>query len=250
MRDINVIPDKEIARQHHLLVYDFRADIPPPAKKKFVPRPRIWCLKELQVQSEYQKAFIIETTSSNASGSGTEKIWEKLKSSLLKAAGNVCGSIKEDRWRRETRWWNVDSAVKEARGCCKALKNGDSNDEYQKAKRLATYPVYLAKSQDKPEAPQDPSPYSSDLFRLANKMRGGNLDIQVEKPVRNDAGELCLDDRAKQAAWKEHNERLSNVEFDWNPEPLTEVYLLEVGVHQGSCLDPVVFTTVLEALWH
>ena len=51
-----------------------------------------------------------------------------------------------------------------------------------------------------------------------------NLDVQGEKPVYNDAGELCLDDRAKQAARKEHYEHLSNVEFDWEPESLTEIY--------------------------
>ena len=31
-------------------------------------------------------------------------------------------------------------------------------------------------------------------------MRREKLDVQGKKPVRNDAGKLCLDDRAKQAA--------------------------------------------------
>ena len=58
-------------------------------------------------------------------------------------------------------------------------------------------------------------------------MRRENLDVQDEKPVGNDAGELFLDNRAKQAAWKEHYEHLSNVEFDWGLDSLTEVDPLE-----------------------
>ena len=45
-----------------LLVCDFHADIPPPAKKKSVPHLRTWRLREQEAQTEYQKAFITETT--------------------------------------------------------------------------------------------------------------------------------------------------------------------------------------------
>ena len=40
----------EIAKQHHLLVCGFRADIPPPAKKKIVTRLRTWRLRETEAQ--------------------------------------------------------------------------------------------------------------------------------------------------------------------------------------------------------
>ena len=43
-----------------------------------------------------------------------------------------------------------------------------------------------------------------------------------EKPVKNDAGQLSLDEEAKKEAWREHYERLFNVEFPWNPEDLSE----------------------------
>ena len=69
-------------------------------------------------------------------------------------------------------------------------------------------------------------------------MKRWNLDIQDEKPVRNDAGELCLNDRAKQAGWKEHYERLSN-EFDWDPDPLTEIYPME-GLVPNVLLELVI----------
>ena len=76
------------------------------------------------------------------------------------------------------------------------------------------------KFQAKQEVLKDPSPSTSDLFRLANQVRCEHLNVQDEKPVYNDTGELCLDGRAKQAAWKEHYEHLSKAAFDWDPDSL------------------------------
>ena len=53
-------------------------------------------------------------------------------------------------------------------------------------------------------------------------MRRDNQDVMGEKPVKNDAGQLSLDEESKKEAWKEHYERLLNVEFPWNPEELSE----------------------------
>ena len=53
-------------------------------------------------------------------------------------------------------------------------------------------------------------------------MRRDNQDVIGEKPVKNDAGRLSLDEEAKKEAWREHYERLLNVEFPWNPEDLSE----------------------------
>ena len=49
-------------------------------------------------------------------------------------------------------------------------------------------------------------------------MRCDNQDVMGEKPVKNDAGQLSLDEEAKKEAWREHYERLLNAEFPWNPE--------------------------------
>ena len=53
-------------------------------------------------------------------------------------------------------------------------------------------------------------------------MRRDNQDVMGEKPVKNDAGQLSLDEEAKRAAWKEHYERLLNVVFPWNREDLSK----------------------------
>ena len=73
--------------------------------------------------------------------------------------------------------------------------------------------IYLTKSQASKEVLEDPSPGNSDPFHLNNIMRHENLDVHGEKPVHNDAGKLCLENMAKQAAPKEHYEHFSDVVF-------------------------------------
>ena len=68
---------------------------------------------------------------------------------------------------------------------------------------------------------------SSDIFRLANQMRKENVDVVGDKPVKNDTGEMSMSKEAKQSAWAEHYQRLLNVEFDWDPDRLSNEPLLE-----------------------
>ena len=58
-------------------------------------------------------------------------------------------------------------------------------------------------------------------------MRRENVDVAGDKPVKNDAGEMSMTEEAKQKAWLEHYERLLNVEFDWDPEHLSQEPPLE-----------------------
>ena len=62
-----------------------------------------------------------------------------------------------------------------------------------------------------------PSPSLSDLFHLANLIRRKNLDVKGKEHVNNDAGKLCLDYSATQAAWKRHHEYLLNLGFHHTP---------------------------------
>ena len=79
---------------------------------------------------------------------------------------------------------------------------------------------------------------SGDVYRLAKQMRHDNQDVMGEKPVKNDAGQLSLDKESKKEAWKEHYERLLNVEFPWNPEDLSEESPVE-GQSEPTTLEMI-----------
>ena len=101
-------------------------------------------------------------------------------------------------------------------------KAGGSRAAYNTAKRTSNRVVHQAKSEAEKVALQKIDARSGDVYRLAKQMRRDNQDVMGEKPVKNDAGQLSLDEESKKEAWKEHYERLLNVEFPWNPEDLSE----------------------------
>ena len=90
------------------------------------------------------------------------------------------------------------------------------------AKRTSNRAVHQARSEAENVTLQKIDPRSGDVYGLAKQMRRDNQDVMGEKPVKNDAGQLSLDEEAKKEAWREHYERLLNVEFPWNPEDLSE----------------------------
>ena len=64
-----------------------------------------------------------------------------------------------------------------------------------------------------------------------------------EKPVKNDAGQLSLDEEAKKEAWREHYEHLLNLEFPWNPEDLSEESPVE-GPSEPITLEMMITKTI------
>ena len=58
-------------------------------------------------------------------------------------------------------------------------------------------------------------------------MRKENVNVVGDKPVKNDTEEMSMSEEAKQNAWAEHYERLLKVEFDWDPEHLSNEPLLK-----------------------
>ena len=158
----------------------------------------------------------------------TEEIWAKLKTGLLNTTEEVCGTTKPHRWSHETWWWNkeVDDAIIAKRQAFKAWKAGKCI--YNTAKRISRRVVHHGRHEADKVVYDGIDHKSSDIFRLANQMRKENVDVVCDKPVKNDTGEVSMREKAKQNVWAEHYERLLNVEFDWDPDHLSNEPPLEV----------------------
>ena len=77
------------------LVCDMMIDMPPKIKRKFIPRPKVWKLRDPQTCSRFKEVFkahmpAVETEAATT----TEEIWAKLKTGLLKTTEVVCGTTK------------------------------------------------------------------------------------------------------------------------------------------------------------
>ena len=221
--NVKVIIGEELASQHRLLVLEFPS-VPKP-NVKFVPRINVWKLRDPEKQAELSEVFKAKTQDSELSQTSlVDMRWTSLKDKLLQATKQVCGVSSNHPWRKQTWWWNnqVEEAVREKRRCHKLCKAGGSRAAYNTAKRTSNCVVHQAKSEAEKVALQKLDPRSGDVYRLAKQMRRDNQDVMDEKPYKNDARQLSLDEESKKEAWKEHYERLLNVEFPWNQEDLSE----------------------------
>ena len=94
---------------------------------------------------------------------------------------------------------------------------------YDAAKHIARHAVHHAytRQEANKKVYENIDPKSSEVNRLANQFRRENADVVGDKPVKNDAGEMSMSD-SKQKAWLEYCQRLLNVEFDWDPDHLSD----------------------------
>ena len=238
-------PEKELVKQHHLVVCDFTVHTPSAKKRKFTPRLKTWKLRDPQTASLFEEAFRknmlsnitspVSETANDKPSNVVEAAWTNLKGPLLAAAAEVCGITKKHQWKRETWWWNgdVEDAVQRKRlsfkkyktllGQGKTAEAKEAKSEYDSAKRVAKHVVWLAKSEAEKEEFSKISPNGDGVFRIAKQIDRANQDVVGEKCVRNDAGVLALTDEDKMKAWVEHYSRLLNVEFEWPSNELPEV---------------------------
>ena len=79
----------------------------------------------------------------------------------------------------------------------------------------ATLAVYKAKQHAQSEYFRDinTSNDRNKIFKMAHTIRDTNKDVTGEKCVCDDKGNLTISDEAKLYAWKEHYQRLINVDF-------------------------------------
>ena len=146
--DVEVIPGKEVALQHQLLVCDMRIDVPPKSKRKITPRLKVWKLKDLQTSNHFQDVFNLHASASaGVVDAATEDIWNNIKTGLLKTIEEVCGRTGPHCWHCETWWWNehVEKAIAAERKAFKAWKTSKgSRASYDAAKCIARHAVHHA----------------------------------------------------------------------------------------------------------
>ena len=149
--NVKIILGEECASQHRLLVGDFRVSIPPQPKRKFfVPRIKVWKLRDPGKQAELSEVYKAKPLDSELSKTSiVDEHWTSLKDKLLQATKQVCGVSSNHPWRKQTWWWNnkVEEAVREKRRCFKLWKAGGSRAAYNTAKRTSNRAVHQARSE-------------------------------------------------------------------------------------------------------
>ena len=219
VKDVKVIPGEECIPQHNLLVCSLKLHQSETPQRAYIPKRRIWKLKDPIVCQTYEEEFAKIAHSKTSTHTDPETIWDRLKTSLLETSDKVCGWTRKRPWRKETWWWDdaVSAAVKEKKIKWKEWKKGGSKQKYLEAKRTAKRAVYLSKKK------VDTAKFANvekNIFKIAKHMKGLNREVVGEKCVLNDSGKIATSDAELKSAWREHYNRLLNQENDWDKQHL------------------------------
>ena len=146
-----------------------------------------------------------------------------LKTNLLKATQKTCGISKQGKWHNQTWWWNnsVNYAVNQKRRLFKIWKKGSSKEDYTLAKKVTKQTVFAAKKKAEIQKLNNVENDDITVFCIAKQMKKENKGTVGEKCIQDNSGKLAYSDEQKKKTWKQHYERLLNVEFPWSKEHLS-----------------------------
>ena len=174
-----------------------------------------------------------------------EVVWKDLRDCLLEVADEVCGKTKGIPRHDETWWWNdeVAAVTKEKRRLYKILANskraGDGKaiiEENKKIYNLAKYEAkkVISKAQEVERQMFCEKLVEEDkkgnVFRVAKQMVRKNRDVVGAGCVKDTAGRIVVEEDKLMEVWREYYDKLSNEEFAWDKDSLTNV-----GVVSGPC---------------
>ena len=196
------------------MVGDFKVCTHSQPKKRFVPRTKVWKLKDFGNQVEFLN-FFNALIQGNETGKTLYGRWKYLKNNLIDATKLVCGVSAKHTWKKQTWWWNdkVQQAVSHKCKCFKVWKAGGNRDAYQTAKRASNLAVHITKKDAEKIAFKQINPRYVEIYRLAKQMRWENQDVIGDEPVRNNNGQMSLNIDSKKEAWREHYMHLLNEVF-------------------------------------
>ena len=181
--NLKVIPGKEVALQHQLLVCEMRTDVPPRSKHKFSPLFKVWKLKNLQTSNHFQVFNLHVSASAGGADAATKDIWNQIKTGLLKTTEEVCGTTQG----------STPGVMKSGGGLSIAAKRKAFKAwHHTMAKRIARHVVHHAHQETNKEVYENIDPKSSEVYHLANQFRRENPDVVGDKTVTNDAGEMSM----------------------------------------------------------
>ena len=97
----------------------------------------------------------------------------------------------------------MNLAIVEKRRCCKAWKQGGSKEQYLQTKRNVKRTVYTPKKTAGVKKFSDLKPGMSGVFKILKQLRSDTQGLVGDKCVKDDSGNLCIDNKAQKAAWKQ-----------------------------------------------
>ena len=174
-----------------------------------------------------------------------QNAWFKYKSSVLKAAEEVCGTSKGRPQHGETWWWNQDvqKAISERRKSFqrwKQLSSTENKSCYLSDKKKAKRAVAEARRNEAVKEMEEIRNDRNVVFRRMRMMKKEANDLAGNNCIKDENGKIVFGEDGRKRVWKEHMEAIMNEENPWDG-------MVNVGVVEGP-MKPFAMNEVERAL--
>ena len=237
---MKVIKGEECVKQHGLVVCDMEIGgvRKNDTKRVKVEKVKVWRLKDSAVAGKFRESLKLQETDT----------WEEGKDEMLNVAKKVCG-MASGRGKRKLKWWwteEVRVAVDEKRKRYHIWSK--AKGEVEEAAKKAMYHVakkacrkVIGRSQqskrDEIKSELEGRGKFEKLFKMAKKLKSDSKDVEQIACMRDEAGQLVIEEGQVQTVWKRYVEKLLNEENEWTNDlckdvvegPMMEFKTDEVG---------------------
>jgi hypothetical protein len=247
LRDVKVIAGEACIPQHKLLVCVLElSECVRKKKVVFVERCKVWKLKkEPETRGAFMEKLHARVEVHRERSSDIEIVWKDLRDCLLEVADEVCGRTKGIPRHEETWWWNdeVAALTKEKRRLYRILdkskKAGACKDVIEEnkrsynlakceAKRVVTRAQEIERQKFCEKLVEEDK--KGNVFRVAKQIVRKNRDVVGEGCVKDTDGKIVVDDGKLLEVWRAYYDKISNEEFAWDSNSLSDV-----GAVCGPC---------------
>ena len=155
-------------------------------------------------------------------------LWESYKNGVLKACDDLCGKTKGRRDQGNTWWWNeqvkevIHRKKKAFKTWCKN-RSAENKSNYRKARNRTKKVVAKAMKQVAEEYMKVLYNKSNDVFKLVKFMRRDGKDINGGGCMKDKDGRLVVSEKDRGKLWKDHTEKIMNVENEWDQMAKTDM---------------------------
>ena len=237
LRDVKVIPGE---LQHRLVVVDVEGrKLKKSVKKSKRVRWRVWKLQEKEIKEEFERR-VVELVDAEA-----VDLWESYKNGVLKACDDLCGKTKGRRDQGNTWWWNkqvkeaIDRKKKAFKTWCKN-RSAENKSNYRKARNRTRKVVAKAMKQAAEDEMKVLYNKSNDVFKLVKFMRRDGKDTNGGGCMKDKDGRLVVSEKDRGKLWKDHMEKIMNVENEWDQ-------MAEADMVEGP-VEEVTYEEVIKAM--
>jgi Reverse transcriptase (RNA-dependent DNA polymerase)/Endonuclease-reverse transcriptase len=241
--DVRVYRGAEIYSDHFLVIAKIKMKLikykgadktgPRKQKKKSI---KVYKLREKEIAEKYknQTEKEIYEKKNTIRYSTTEEMWEILKTTILKAAADVCGITITGGNKKRTKWWNVNiqEQVKVKKQKWKEYlkeKTAESYEIYKNQRKCVKDLVMKAKEEEWEEfgekLEKDSKGNQKLFFRVIKTLRKQKISNALQ--IKNKQGDIKRGDKEIMDRWREYFEELLNVENTQEVDEIDEDILDE-----------------------